>query len=332
MLTVITDYNILKLLRILSDKNIHTYKALASKLTCTVLCLLKSIHLASKYGIKIDLINGLGVFWKQPIVWINNEAVYLYLNDQKNSFNLSKFDFLDSTNNYLNRNKSFYIKHVPTPVIVSELQTNGRGTNNRNWFSNLGGSLTFSILWRFKRKIQHIPSLSLVLGISLIRVFKNLSVSDVHIKWPNDILVKKKKFAGILIECGTNVDGSISAIIGIGINFNLSSILASYVDQPVTDLFEISGKHLDRNQILALLLIELRHILLVFETDGFSVFREEWERYHVYQSQSVVLHLPNSSSVEGIVEGVQDDGSLVLITSSGRKRFNIGVISLRDKA
>lgn len=239
---------------------------------------------------------------------------------------------LDSTNSYLIRNKSVYLKHGTIPVIVSELQTKGRGTSNRNWFSNLGGCLTFSILWQYKHKIQHLPSLGLVVGVSLIRVFRNLALTSVHLKWPNDLLYKNKKFGGILIECNTNEQISTAVIIGIGVNFKLSSNLASLVDYAVTDLYEITGYMLDRNQILALFLIELRHVLNTFENYGFHVFRNEWQSYHIYQGQNIVLRLPNRLNVEGIVDGVQDDGSLTLITSSGRKNFNVGEISLRAKS
>ena len=155
-----------------------------------------------------------------------------------------------------------------------------------------------------------------------------MSLKDICLKWPNDILYRNKKFAGILTECSTH-NHTISAIIGIGINFNLSSNLMDLIDYSVTDLFEISGKRYDRNYILALLLVELHAALSVFEVYGFSVFRDEWESYHAFHGQEVTLHFPDESCISGIIDGVQDDGSLVLTTASEQRIIDIGEIRLR---
>ena len=330
MFTASLDIAVINLLTVLSNGKIYSYKTLTTKLNCTFLSLFKTICHATQYGIEIEWIKGNNIYWAKSFTWLKEETVYSYLNDQADLFGLTRFDLLDSTNNYLNRNKSLYLKHVSIPVIISELQTKGRGTKNRSWISNLGGCLTFSILWKFKRNIQHLTTLSLVLGVCLIRVFRNLSLAYVQLKWPNDILYNKKKIAGILIECGPN-NNSVAAIIGIGVNFKLSLSQVSKIGYAVTDLFEISDKVHDRNHVLAMLLIELHHVLSTFEINGFKVFRDEWNSYHAYQGHRIVLHFPDKSSVEGIVDGVQDDGSLVLITSTGRKEFKVGEVSLRVK-
>ncbi|GJL76639.1 biotin--[acetyl-CoA-carboxylase] ligase [Nitrosomonas sp.] len=324
-----TDKSIFQLLKILSDGKIHTYKSLSASLGCTSLSLVKFLQDTFHQDIDINQIRGVGLCWQRPFEWINESVVRSYLSDQERNFNIVIFDLLDSTNSYLLRNKSYYLKDIRTPVVVAELQTRGRGTNNRSWFSDLGGCLTFSILWKFKRNIKYLSSLSLALGVSLIRAFKNISLDNIQLKWPNDIVHNKRKFAGILIECKTNRDGSVTAIIGIGVNLKLSSNIPHCLNYSATDLFQISGRMHSRNQILALLLSELRCVLESFGTDGFSIFRDEWESYHAYQGQSVVLHLSNQDNIEGIVDGVKNDGSLVLITSSGRQHYNIGEISLR---
>ncbi|SFK42009.1 BirA family transcriptional regulator, biotin operon repressor / biotin-[acetyl-CoA-carboxylase] ligase [Nitrosomonas aestuarii] len=279
--------------------------------------------------IHILQVRGLGLCWLRPFEWISESKIRSYSNVPLLNYNIAIFDILDSTNSYLLRNKSYYIADERTPVVVTELQSCGRGTHNRVWYSNLGGSLTFSILWRFERSIKHLSSLSLVLGVCLVRVFQNLSLDKVQLKWPNDVLYNKRKFAGILIECSTNSDGSITAIIGIGVNLKLASHIPDSINYSVTDLYHISGKFHSRNRILALLLSELDSVLQAFENEGFSIFRNEWESFHAYQGQNVVLHLPDQCPIEGIVEGVEDDGTLFLITSSGRQQFAIGEISLR---
>ncbi|SER60732.1 BirA family transcriptional regulator, biotin operon repressor / biotin-[acetyl-CoA-carboxylase] ligase [Nitrosomonas sp. Nm51] len=319
------------LLRILSDKKIHTFKSLSAELNCSSFTLFKYISDFSFHGILITQIKGVGICWRLPFIWIDEDSLNSYLNKFSYLFNLIKFDLLDSTNNYLIRNKTFYLKHIRIPVVVAEWQTSGRGTKNRDWFSNLGGSLTFSFLWRFTRNSQNIHALSLVLGVSLVRVLRRLLLPNIFLKWPNDVLYNNKKLAGILIECSTSSHNSVAAVIGIGINFKLAPNLAKFMDYAVADLFGMAGHQIDRNRILALLLIELRNVLIVFEDHGFSFFRKEWMRYDAYHGQAVVLKFPDGSIAEGVVEGVQNDGSLVLRTVSGRKIFSMGEISIRAK-
>ncbi|MCB1949695.1 MAG: biotin--[acetyl-CoA-carboxylase] ligase [Burkholderiales bacterium] len=321
----------LLLLKILSDKKIYTYKSLSAELSCTTIALSKYISELTLQGIEISHVYGTAICWPRPFIWINEISINSYLYNISHHFNLIKFNLLDSTNSYLLRNKSFYLKQKRIPVIVTEWQTNGRGTRNRNWLSNLGGSLTFSFLWCFTPHVRNIHTLSLILGVGLVRVFRKLKLPNIYLKWPNDIIFNKRKFGGILTECSTNGHHSITAVIGVGINFKLASNLVESLDYPVADLFDITGQQVDRNRILALLLTELRNILSTFEKKGFGFFRDEWVSYHAYHGQTVILKFWDGSIFEGVVDGVLNNGSLVLSTASGQKVFSMGEISMKAK-
>ena len=328
MYTKQSEYFFFRLLRVLSDGKVHTFKALTIQFNCSALYLLKSIRVASRYGIEIDLISGLGVCWSQRFIWINEESIKSYLGKHRELFNVLRFDLLDSSNTYLIENKDSLLKKTQIPVIIAELQTQGRGTRQRSWFSNLGGCLTFSFLWKFNHGVKHISTLSLVLGVCLVRVLQRLLLTSIYLKWPNDILFHGKKFAGILVECRT-INHSIEAVIGIGINVKLTPNLKDLIDYPVTDLCEITGKNFDRNHILVLLLNEFYDALNIFEINGFHPFRDEWESYHAFHGKPVVLNFSDGTSFEGNVDGIRDDGSLVLTTDSEQKAFGIGEISLK---
>ncbi|SEN22113.1 biotin--[acetyl-CoA-carboxylase] ligase [Nitrosomonas marina] len=318
-----------KLLKILSDKRLHTYIQLCSDLGCTTLTLFKYIKRLTELGVTISQVRGLGFIWPRPFILLNKVSLLESLRELQHEFSVYTFDLLESTSTYLALNKLSYLQEKRIPVILCELQTKGRGTSNRHWYSNLGGSLTFSLLWRFTRRIQHIQTLSLVLGISLVRVIRKISHTDIYLKWPNDIIFEKKKLAGILTECRSVDKELLVSIIGIGINFKLPPNAVILSNYGVTDLFEITGQTLDRNQILAQLLIELREILIAYEQFGFVYFRREWESYHFFQGQPITLKSVDASTISGVVSGISVDGSLILNTDSGHKAFSMGEISIQ---
>jgi len=220
----------------------------------------------------------------------------------------------------------------PIVVVSAEIQLNGRGRENRKWYGGvLGNTLSFSILWRFENDASILSGLSLAIGVALVRVLRSTTNSDIYLKWPNDILHDNSKLAGILIELRGKMNEPAFAVIGIGINFQLSHSIKSLIPQNVTDLLQCTGKLHDRNEILSKLLIQLYIVLSDFEKYGFSYFKDEWMSYHAYQGKNVTLFFPNKQSIDGIVDCVNNDGSICLITSDGKRSYNTGNISMRLK-
>lgn len=123
------------------------------------------------------------------------------------------FDKIDSTNSYLKREFS---KLPSFTFIDSNYQSEGRGRLGRQWDSKPNENLMFSILLKEKEFIDKFESISLLIGVSVLKTLKSLDVEDVSIKWPNDVYVKGKKICGILLE-SVNLE---CLIIGIGLNVN----------------------------------------------------------------------------------------------------------------
>lgn len=264
------------------------------------------------------------------IVLLNKDKILRLTSDSSLTFDLHIFNKIDSTNNFLLNNfQSLQLDNNLIPVVAAEIQTKGRGRIGRSWHSELGSGLTFSLLWFFKKGTAELAGLSLTIGVAIIRVLRSFFINQVQLKWPNDLLHNNCKLCGILVELRGKANGPTHAVIGIGVNFNLSSSLKSIIQQDVTDLYQITGKHHDRNVFLSALLLELCNILSDFQAHGFSYFRDEWISYHAYQDKIVKLTLPNNTSVIGRVDGINADGSLCLLTSTGYHSFSVGDISMR---
>ena len=244
-------------------------------------------------------------------------------------FNIEVYKYLDSTNNYLVKKGS--IQNCQTiDVAVAEYQTSGRGRYGRSWLSGPNEGLTFSLSRIFRLDLVTLHGLSLVIGIAIIRVLNSFGIVEVGLKWPNDIVstVSLKKIAGILIDIHQLSSCESRVVIGIGINFNLSSNTKRLIQQSVTDLFSLVDFKLNRNVFLGNLLIELNQILNSFENLGFLAFRDEWIKYHLYEGKEVKLIHGISNNIYGLVDGVGDDGAISLITDGKKNFYHIGEFSL----
>tara|TARA_B100000686_G_scaffold352942_1_gene456625 strand:+ start:836 stop:1831 length:996 start_codon:yes stop_codon:yes gene_type:complete len=321
------------ILRLLSDTKFHSGVTIAQHLNVSRTSVSNALRRLEEKGVVVHRIHGRGYRLPNPVQWLDKKKIIRYFAAEKEKLYIEILDTAESTNTELLKKattEEYYDNRTDTiHVVAAELQTNGRGRRGQIWHSGLGDSLTFSLLWNFQKGAGILSGLSLAIGIAIIRSLKLSGIKNVALKWPNDIMYQYKKIAGILIELRGDSLGPTLAIIGIGINLKLSDSIKKNIDQESTDLFSISGKNLDRNKLMAELLSELTIILKEFTQHGFKPFKDEWIQYHALQNKQVTLYLPDSSIQEGVVQGVTDNGSLILETSNGMHYFNGGNIKLR---
>jgi len=279
-------------------------------------------------GLVLHKVRGRGYRLPDPPHWLDRESVLAALGSKAALFDLEVVDTVESTNRTLMQRAALDAPHAS--CIVADLQTQGRGRRGRAWHGALGGSLTFSLLWRFQQGAGFLSGLSLAVGVALMRALMAYGVQDAALKWPNDVLHNYRKLAGVLIELQGDMHGPTAAVIGVGLNVRLPAAVRDRIDQAAVDLFSIGGAELlGRNQLLAHILAHLADVLQLFEAEGFSALREEWLGYHAYHGKNVRMVLPDGSYEEGCVSGVAEDGSLLLATPAGTRRFATGEISLR---
>jgi BirA family biotin operon repressor/biotin-[acetyl-CoA-carboxylase] ligase len=163
-----------------------------------------------------------------------------------------------------------------------------------------------------------------------MRGLHELGITGSRLKWPNDVLINREKLAGILIELQGDMEGPSTAVIGMGINLNLPDSLKQQIDQPVTDLASAVNTDIDPNHLLGVLLKHLANVLVAFEQGGFAALRDEWTQHHAYHEQNVRMLMPDGREIHGVVQGITEDGSLLVTTTEGVQRFISGEISLRS--
>ncbi len=269
------------------------------------------------------------VLLARPFDALDVQAVSAALPDlSRAAFDVHVIDVTASTNADLMAAAT----HLPSGrVLVAELQTAGRGRRGRAWHAPLGGSLTFSLLWKFAGGAASLSGLSLAVGLAVAHALDRCGALGVMLKWPNDLLAPHAegwaKLGGILIEIAGPSNGPVHAVIGIGLNLRLGSG-AVRIDQPATDLCSL-GATVSRNRVLALVLDELAHVLRSFAADGFAPFAAQWNMRHAFAGQRVVMSAEGAASVDGLALGVEADGALLLETQTGPRRVTSGELSLR---
>ena len=317
-----------RVLKSLADGEFHSGQTLGCALGMSRGSVWHAMRELDAAGLEIYRVRGRGYRLPQPLSLLDRVEVERHLGRHAARFTLEIADSVGSTNTLLVRRAE--IGAPSATVIAAEWQSGGRGRQGRAWHAGIGGALTFSLLWRFAQGASALAGLSLAVGVALARAIEKLGVADAGLKWPNDVLWRGQKLAGILIEMQGDALGPGLAVIGIGVNVRLSDAVRSRIDQEVTDLESACGRTLDRNEVLALLLVELSTMLDTFTREGFAPLRGEWQRRHAHQDRRVTLILPDAQRESGMARGVAEDGALLVETRAGMRRYHSGEISLRS--
>ena len=316
------------LLRALSDGDFHSGEALAASVGLTRARVSQVLREAEMVGLKLERIRGRGYRLLDALPFLDRAAVVGKLGAVAAGLTIDIVDTVDSTNSELLRRATRGDVH--RHLLAAEWQTAGRGRRGRAWTAVAGGSLTFSLGWRFERGAGFLAGLSLAVGVALARALESAGFDGIALKWPNDLVHRHCKLGGILIELTGDALGPSLAVIGVGLNVRLPPAARSEIAQAVTDLAAIAGgRRIDRNAVLAGIVTELATMLEGYARDGFAPLRGEWQRRHAFQKKPVKIVLPDGDTARGDVVGVDADGALVLDQGGRRLRFVTGEVSLR---
>jgi BirA family biotin operon repressor/biotin-[acetyl-CoA-carboxylase] ligase len=179
------------------------------------------------------------------------------------------FETLVSTNAWAMRRIASFPQDKLTLVTADE-QTGGRGQYGREWVSPKGKNIYASFCFFINEDQQDPLSLTHVLAMSLAHVLETHGVSC-QIKWPNDLLVDRKKIAGILCET-QHIPPRFGVVIGVGLNLNMSDEELAKIGQPATSLKKETQKTWEISSVLDEILAVFQQDLDRFLKEGFASF------------------------------------------------------------
>lgn len=196
-------------------------------------------------------------------------------------------------------------------VVVSDVQTRGRGRAGKTWVSSRGG-LWFSVILRPALNASKAGLLQLIAAVSARRAIEKQSGLMVGLKWPNDIVLPGGKLGGILVETKLVSDVVSFAVLGIGINVNQ---LQKSLPEGAVSFLGTTGRRWNLQKLLGAILDELRRDYSRIR-DASGLISEWWD--HCVHKLKIVQVEASQGVVTGMSAGVGDDGSLLVETVSGR--------------
>jgi BirA family biotin operon repressor/biotin-[acetyl-CoA-carboxylase] ligase len=216
-------------------------------------------------------------------------------------------------------------------LVLTETQTAGRGRGSNRWWAD-SGALTFSLL--FEREPLRLPPhhwtlVSLAAGLAVSEVVAALpGAREVGIKWPNDVYLFKRKLAGILVEVPPQRNGTL--VVGIGVNVNNSTSKApAELQSTAIALRDVTGHDIPIIDFLIELLNQL-WLRLAQVGPNTGDLLELWRSRSLLTGKHVRFDL-GPRHMEGICEGIDDDGALLISTSQGFERCLSGTVTCFDE-
>ena len=303
-------------LRRLADGRFHSGEEVARELGRSRATLSEALKIAPELGIEIYSVRGKGYKLATPIEFIDVARVREAMGAQAARIALEVVDEIDSTSTRLMSRAM--AGAASGTCLLAEWQSAGRGRRGRSWVASLGGSLTFSLLWRFERGAGHLGGLSLAVGVAVARALDACGVERIRVKWPNDVVCDFRKIAGILVETSGEMQGPSVAIIGAGINYRLGERVIDLIDQPVTDVAQCSAAVPSRSELLGRVLAQMCVALDAFDRHGFAALRDAWRERHAYHGKRVQVMAGREAPFEAEVVDVGADGVLVVRRDDGQ--------------
>lgn len=245
---------------------------------------------------------------------------------------LEVFAEIESTNSYLME------QAAPGPgrfrVALADHQTAGRGRMDRQWHSPESTGLCLSMCYTFVRRPKFLSCLTLAIGVGVVEALAKIGIHGIKLKWPNDLVLQDGKLGGILTEVKTNTGKEVTVVSGIGINFDLCNHpdvaqIATRLGQ-VSDLASCGRKLPSRSVVSAVLIEGLFDALADFDGEGFGDTATTWEKYDWLLGRQVNVDLANGEA-NGVCQGIDADGALILQTETGRQRITSGSVKLAEQ-
>lgn len=319
-----------QLINLLADGKFHSGEEIAKMFGVSRAAVWKKLSkLKIELGLDLTAIRGRGYALKEPLDLLKEKEIMsaLTYNTQRQLTSIELFQQIESTNAHL---MQLVGKNNCTGTIcLAEQQIAGRGRLGRTWVSPFGANVYMSVLWRFSLAPADLGGLSLAAGVGVVRCLKELGADGIQLKWPNDILFQEKKLAGLLLEMTGEQGGPSDVVLGVGLNANMTTSQGSEIDQPWVTLKEI-GRNFDisRNQLTSSLINHIFGILREYETTGLSTLIEEWRSLDAFHQLPVRISIGNRS-VDGVQEGIDESGALLVRVDGELQTFHGGEVSLR---
>lgn len=231
-----------------------------------------------------------------------------------------RIDWLDSVDSTQTRVR-------PNSILISEQQTAGVGRRGKQWLTPAGQAICFSYRFNLPLTARQMHGYALMIGLSIIQTMRRFDPDTrAGLKWPNDLYVDGHKFGGILINLHSLPEQALEVTVGIGINWSLSEAQLAGVDQPVCNI--PLAERPDRAAFINQLICRIKTNSQLFVQRGWPAFLNDWLPVDVLLDQLVNIST-GDERFQGLCQGVDEQGQLLVLIDGRMNRFSGGEVSVR---
>ena len=239
------------------------------------------------------------------------------------------FDTIDSTQNYaIEISKK---KNENGSVVISQRQTAGRGRMNRKWITVKGG-LSMSIILHPKFDVSTTTLFPMAASLALATTIQKTMNIKPNVKWPNDVVIKGKKVAGMIVDASIESNLIESMILGVGINFKVDTKHLESQLKGTENFYGVASLLKANNSTTPLKMIqnflsELEKIIALLDRGETSKIIQKWEKISSTIGKKVSVKT-NNGTITGLAKKINSDGSLNIVKNGKVQRLQVGDISI----
>lgn len=319
---------IIKILKEYSGQPVSGEK-LSQQLKVSRTAIWKQINNLRQEGYTIESIPSKGYILQSTPDLLSTAEIQSRLNTKVLGQKIIHFDSIDSTNNIA---KDYALNEWEEGLLITaEEQTSGRGRRGRPWASPKGTGIWMSLLLRPNILPSEAPKFTLLAAVAVAKSIYQETGLLAQIKWPNDIILDKKKVCGILTEMNAELDNINYIIIGIGLNTNQKKEdFPTDIRQQAISLAEVKGERVSRQNLVRRILenLEMYYLNFIQEKDFTSIL-QEWRELSCTIGRQVKATF-NGEEVIGTAVDITDEGALLVQKEDGDIiKISYGDVSIR---
>jgi BirA family transcriptional regulator, biotin operon repressor / biotin---[acetyl-CoA-carboxylase] ligase len=202
-------------------------------------------------------------------------------------------------------------------LVLAEEQTAGRGRAGRTWISEKSAGITCSLLLRPPIPPAHAPLLTIVVGLAIRDAAAEEIDAVPDIRWPNDVLIKGRKFCGILTEMRAEPDRMQFAVVGLGMNVNQAKMPGELAETATSLRIETAKTH-SRLELLIRLLRHLDRYYNQFLEEGSAPILRRFSQVSSYFEGKHVQITTGTETFTGVTAGLEPSGVLRVVRDDSR--------------
>lgn len=286
----------------------------------------KAINSLKDKGYEIKSVTNKGYQLVSAPSYLNEQSLNNYLKTSVIGKDLEVLESVGSTNDYLKNKGNNGCANGA--VVVAREQTKGKGRLGRVWQTKKDDGIAFSFLLRPHIAPSEAGAITSLAGLAVCKAIREYTGLDCKIKWPNDIIIGRKKLVGILTEMSAEFDAVEYIVTGIGINVEHTEFPEDIAYKATSILLE-TGLHINKNEFLACVLKHIEEELLSNDMQMTPTALAQYSDMCATIGRSVSFSR-GAQSMSGMAVGVENDGELKVMLSDGSIcRVNSGEVTVQ---